>query len=284
MKCLVVAMGLWLLWVGGAMAQVRVQPQAIDNGTAALLVWEGAAPSAGTVQFAGQVFPLRIDASGALALLAADLDLAAGRYPVDVHLEFRDGTRESHGVELEVRHRERAVQRLTLPTDTVTPQAPEVLERIARERQMLNALFAHSSEPLLWRHFVRPVDDPAGSPFGVRRILNDQPRAPHSGVDFRSPRGTPVRAAARGRAVLVDDLFFTGKTVVLDHGGGLYSLYAHLESFTCAQGDLLDAGTVLGRAGSTGRSTGPHLHWGVRLQNQRIDPLMLLELLPGESS
>lgn len=284
MKRLAFAVGLWLLLVSSAVAQVRVLPQTIDNGTAALLVWEGIAPSAGEVRFAGQVFPLRIDANGAVALLAADLDLAAGRYPVDVHLKFHDGTRESQGVELEVRHRERAVQRLTLPAETVTPQAPDVLERIARERQMLSDIFSRSTEPLLWRHFVRPVNDPAGSPFGVRRILNDQPRAPHSGVDFRSPRGTPVRAAARGRAVLVADLFFTGKTVVLDHGGGLYSLYAHLESFSCAQGDLLEAGIVLGRVGSTGRSTGPHLHWGVRLQNQRIDPLVLLELLPGESS
>lgn len=284
MKRLALAASLWLFLVGNAAAQVRVQPQIIDNGTAALLVWEGAVPSAGEVRFAGHVFPLRIDANGAVALLAADLDLAAGRYPVDVHLEFRDGTREAYEVALEVRLRERAVQRLTLPAETVTPQAPEVLERIARERQMLNTLFAHSSEPLLWGHFVRPVDDPAGSPFGVQRILNDQPRAPHSGVDFRSPRGTPVRAAARGRAVVVEELFFTGKTVILDHGGGLYSLYAHLESFACAQNDLLEAGAVLGRVGSTGRSTGPHLHWGVRLQNQRIDPLVLLELLPGESS
>ncbi|MDO3376939.1 M23 family metallopeptidase [Geoalkalibacter halelectricus] len=273
-----------VLATGAAAGQWSLRPQVIDNGGAALLVWEGPQPVSGVAHFAEQVFPLAPRSFGAVALLAADLDLPAGTYPVDLSLKMPDGKIRTHLLHLEVRHLDRAVQRLTLPPSQVTPHEPEVLERIERERQRFNQVFAHTSLPVLWQEFVRPVDDPTGSPFGVRRILNDQPRAPHSGVDFRSPRGTSVRAAARGRVVMADDFFFTGKTVVLDHGGGLYSLYAHLEQISCAEGDLLEAGSLLGRVGSTGRSTGPHLHWGVRLQNQRIDPLVLLELLPGRQS
>jgi murein DD-endopeptidase MepM/ murein hydrolase activator NlpD len=284
MKQVVGIIILFLFLVTTAAAQIGVQPVTIDNGSAALLRWDGPVPSRGEAHFADQVFPLRIGDDQSVALLAADLDLPPGSYPVVVTLEFSDGSRQTHRLELQVRYRERPVQRLTLPAEQVTPRAPEVLERIQRDRKVLTEIFSHSSEPVLWRYFLRPVDDPSGSPFGVRRILNDEPRAPHSGVDFRSPRGTPIRAAAHGRVVLAEDLFFTGNTVVLDHGGGLYSLYAHLDDFSCTPGELLEAGAILGRVGSTGRSTGPHLHWGVRLQNQRIDPLVLLELLPRESS
>lgn len=273
-----------LLAATSAAGQLTLRPQVIDNGAAALLVWKGPTPLSGEARFADQRFPFAPRADGAVALLAADLDLPAGSYPIEVTLDLPGAAGQTHSLVLEVRHLERAVQRLSLPPSQVTPHEPEVLERIQRERQRFNEIFAQTSLPVLWQEFLRPVDDPTGSPFGVRRILNDQPRAPHSGVDFRSPRGTPVRAAAHGRVVMAGDFFFTGNTVVLDHGGGLYSLYAHLDAIACAEGELLDAGATLGRVGSTGRSTGPHLHWGVRLQNQRIDPLVLLNLLPAESS
>jgi murein DD-endopeptidase MepM/ murein hydrolase activator NlpD len=164
----------------------------------------------------------------------------------------------------------------------VSPQKPEVLRRIERERRLLAELFSRQGTPPLWERFVLPVEDPVGSPFGLRRVLNGQPRSPHAGVDFRSPRGRAVRASARGLAVFAGELYFTGRTVILDHGGGLFSLYAHLDSIGCREGELLDAGAVLGAVGSTGRSTGPHLHWGVKLQGDRVDPLALVGLLGGE--
>jgi murein DD-endopeptidase MepM/ murein hydrolase activator NlpD len=120
------------------------------------------------------------------------------------------------------------------------------------------------------------------SPFGLRRILNGQPKSPHAGVDFRSPAGTAVRAAARGRVAFAGELYYTGRTVILDHGEGLFSLYAHLQTLACSPEAVLEAGTVLGTVGSTGRSTGPHLHWGVKLRGDRLDPLALTELLSGE--
>lgn len=125
--------------------------------------------------------------------------------------------------------------------------------------------------------FKRPVPDKVNSHFGKKRILNGLPRAPHSGTDFRSPSGRLIRSPARGDVVFSDDLYYTGNTVILDHGAGLYSLYAHLSQTLCSPGQRLEPGQPLGKVGSTGRSTGAHLHWTVRLREARIDPMTILE-------
>ena len=114
--------------------------------------------------------------------------------------------------------------------------------------------------------------------FGKRRIFNNQPRSPHSGEDFSAPTGTPVLATARGRVALAKDLFFLGKTVILDHGFGVYSFYGHLSSLGVEPGTNVQSGTAIGKVGATGRVTGPHLHWGVRLGNARVNPMELLAL------
>lgn len=265
-----------------AAGDLRLVPAEIDAGGAALVEWSGSPPVGGEVRFTGTAFPLVPTPAGAFALIAADLDLEPGRYPLEITLNSADGSREVRRLSLTVRRPERREERLTLPAEMVTPRAPEVVARIAREQKRLGEVFAGVSQPVLYRGFALPVSGPMGSPFGLRRILNGQPRSPHAGVDFRSPRGTPVAATARGRVVVADDFFFTGRMVVLDHGGGLFSLYAHLDEFRCAEGDLLAAGETLGLVGSSGRSTGPHLHWGVKLLGRRVNPLALVSLLPGE--
>ena len=108
--------------------------------------------------------------------------------------------------------------------------------------------------------------------------MNGKPKSPHSGTDFRSPSGTPVHSISNGRVTLVDDLFYTGKTVVIDHGEGLLSVYAHLSKALVAEDVELQIGDVLGEVGSTGRSTGAHLHLTVRLLGERVDPLALLDI------
>ena len=129
-----------------------------------------------------------------------------------------------------------------------------------------------------------PVSDPISSVFGKRRVMNGKPKSPHSGTDFRGPSGTPVHSISNGRVALVADLFYTGQTVVVDHGEGLLSIYAHLSKVLVAEESELQVGDVLGEVGSTGRSTGAHLHLTVRLLEERVDPLALLAIFEEESN
>jgi murein DD-endopeptidase MepM/ murein hydrolase activator NlpD len=132
----------------------------------------------------------------------------------------------------------------------------------------------------LWRGpFVRPVagtEPPTG--FGARRIINGKPRAPHGGADYTAARGTPVVAANAGRVALVAEYFFPGRLVALDHGLGLYTLYFHLDTVGVGPGERVERGQTLGAVGMTGRSTGPHLHFGAQLGPARVDPDALLAL------
>ncbi len=170
--------------------------------------------------------------------------------------------------------RERPEERLTLPKRMVTPGKKDSA-RISREHNHLKEVFAGRS-PRFWTSFEKPVDDAVNSVFGKRRVLNGKPKSPHSGTDFRSPSGTPVRPISNGRVALVSDLFYTGNTVVVDHGEGLFSLYAHLSEVLVEEGHDLLVTDILGKVGSTGRSTGAHLHLTVKLFGERIDPLALL--------
>ena len=126
---------------------------------------------------------------------------------------------------------------------------------------------------------MRPVPGKAVSRFGSRSVFNGQPRAPHGGADFISSEGTPVLAPGAGRVLLAHDLYFSGNTVVIDHGLGLFSLLAHLSAFDVREGELVTEGQTVGRVGATGRVTGPHLHWAVRAGGARVDPLSVLALL-----
>ncbi|MBI3059358.1 MAG: M23 family metallopeptidase [Deltaproteobacteria bacterium] len=125
--------------------------------------------------------------------------------------------------------------------------------------------------------FVAPVSGGITSPFGLRRVVNGWPRSPHGGVDLKAASGTEILAANHGRVVLREEFFFSGKSLVLDHGGGLYTMYFHLADFRVEKDSQVRKGDLIGWAGKTGRVTGPHLHWGVRLNGARVDPFELLE-------
>ena len=156
--------------------------------------------------------------------------------------------------------------------------SPENLAEIRREQAAFARAFANTAAERFWRlPFLRPVPQEASaSSFGSRRIINGVPRAPHSGTDLSAPAGTEVVATNYGKVVLVGDYFFAGGSVVIDHGGGLYSMYFHLSEFKVEEGDMVRRGDVVALSGGTGRVTGPHLHWGLRLNNTRVDPLTLL--------
>jgi len=155
---------------------------------------------------------------------------------------------------------------------------PEVRERLARERRKLESLY-HTRRPAPppREAFVRPVPGEPTSVFGTRRIYNGQPRAPHPGLDLRAASGTPVRSSGEGRVALAENLYYSGATVIVDHGGGLFTLYAHLSELLVREGDEIGIAQLIGRSGSTGRVTGPHLHWGAKIGDLPFDPTALLD-------
>jgi murein DD-endopeptidase MepM/ murein hydrolase activator NlpD len=170
-------------------------------------------------------------------------------------------------------------RRLTVDPDFVTPP-PSAAERIARDARLLQATWASSAPERLWTgSFVAPVGEPANSAFGSRSVFNGKLRAAHGGADFPSAAGTPIHAPNAGRVAVARDLYYSGNTVVLDHGAGLFSTLAHLSAFDVQEGDRVTAGQPVGRVGATGRVTGAHLHWAVRVNGARVDPLSLLAVL-----
>ena len=162
----------------------------------------------------------------------------------------------------------------------VNPEKRDMV-RITREKeQITSALRNWSAWDEVSIDFLKPVKGPTSSPFGLRRFFNEQPRNPHSGLDIAAPEGTPIRAPAAGIISDTGDFFFNGKTVFIDHGQGLVTMYCHMSEIDVEPGQAVAAGESIGKVGMTGRVTGPHLHWGVSLNNARVDPLLFL---PEES-
>ena len=159
----------------------------------------------------------------------------------------------------------------------VTPD-PDQLARYEREYRAQIEAYERFREALPSNVMLdRPVQGGRlSSPFGLRRFFNGEERNPHSGLDFAVPRGTPVKAPADGVVTIVDDYFFNGKTVFLDHGQGLVTMYCHLSAFDVKPGQTVKRGDVIGRVGATGRATGPHLHWNVSLNGNRVDPAIFI--------
>jgi murein DD-endopeptidase MepM/ murein hydrolase activator NlpD len=212
------------------------------------------------------------------ALVGIDLDVKPGTYPVTVETSAGATTARAT-YDLVVKPRLFRTRRLTVNEAFVTPP-PSERERIDQEAALLAAVWTTPAAGRLWTApFVRPVPQDANSAFGTRSIFNGKPRNAHGGADFPSPAGTPIQAPNAGRVVVARDLYFSGNTVIIDHGLGLFSMLAHLSAIDVHEGDRVTAGQILGRVGATGRVTGPHLHWAVRASGARVDPLSLLSLL-----
>ncbi len=178
---------------------------------------------------------------------------------------------------IEVVKKEYEVQRLTLPKDMVE-LSPENEARVAQEQKRMAAIWPHENGRSWTGDFINPLEGEIITPFGVRRIINNVPKSPHTGIDVAGKKGAKIHAPNGGVVVLVDKQFFSGTSVVLDHGQGIYTMFFHLSRVLVKRGQTVRKGDVIALVGSTGRATGPHLHWGVRIQGARVDPLELVHL------
>lgn len=154
----------------------------------------------------------------------------------------------------------------------VEPNAEDLVRIRAETKTIAQALAYWSDKPPLQLRFILPVNGPRSSSFGLRRIFNGQPRKPHSGMDIAAAEGTPVLAPADGTVINTGDYFFNGKSVFVDHGQGLVTMYGHMHTIDVSEGHQVKRGDKLGEVGKTGRVTGAHLHWGVSLNDARVDP------------
>jgi murein DD-endopeptidase MepM/ murein hydrolase activator NlpD len=228
--------------------------------------------------FDNPVTAFKVDDRTWKALVGIDLTVAPRRYAVAIEARGASAPAKlTH--RLQVTARTFRTRRLTVDANFVNPPASETA-RIERETRALAALWNDSSPRPLWSGaFMRPVPGAANSAFGTRSIYNGQPRSPHSGGDFVGAEGDPIKAPGGGRVVMAEHLYFSGNTIVIDHGAGLFSLLAHMSEMGVKTGDTVNSGDVIGKVGATGRVTGPHLHWAVRANGGRVDPLSLLAVL-----
>lgn len=215
-------------------------------------------------------------------LIGIDPESRAGRCRVRVLTTGVDGTSSQDDYLLEIKSKVFPTRRLSVDERYVTPPK-EVEERIRAEARRVEGIFSAPTSRRLWQGpFIVPVPAPASSGFGRRTVFNEQPRSPHWGTDFDAGPGTPIKAPNSGRVVLASDLYFSGNAVIIDHGQGLYSYLAHMSEISVREGADVQTGEVVGKVGATGRVTGPHLHWSVRLSGIRVDPLSLVAALAGK--
>jgi len=208
-----------------------------------------------------------------LALVGIPLGVAAGTQQIVV----TTSAGQTEKIPFTVKARAYKEQHITLKDKRKVNPYQQDLKRIGREtREIKQALATFSPQPDVPLHFSYPVSGPTSSPFGLRRFFNEQPRKPHSGLDIAAAEGTPIQAPAAGTVIRTGDYFFNGNTVFIDHGQGLVTMYCHMSAISVKPGEHVEAGETIGRVGKTGRVTGPHLHWGVSLNDARIDPLLFV--------
>jgi len=222
-------------------------------------------PSEAGVVWRGKKVPAFRVGDSWIAILGIDLDTEPGEHRIDSEITINVVAKKYPTTRVDV-------------DDRFVNLSKADLDRSARESKEVGAIYERITMDLVPDEaFTIPIaGDTSGTNFGERRVFNGQPRSPHSGADLRASTGTPVHATNRGRVVLAKSLFFTGNTVIVDHGLGIYSLYAHLSHIDVKHGDMVTNGQIVGRAGATGRVTAPHLHWAMRVQGARVDPFSLV--------
>ena len=261
--------------------KVNLFPREVYQGdicVVEVLISEGISSPSGEFQEKGLPFYEVERGKSFRALIGVDMEAKPQVYKLIVSAKNSSGMVIQRENSIRVLKKDFGTQRLTLPKKMVDLDN-KTLKRVRKDIKGVKDIWPKATEDRLWiGKFTRPLRGKVLSPFGVRRILNNKPRSPHSGVDLRGKMGEDILCSNTGIVVLVDELYFNGKTVIVDHGQGLFTMYFHLSRINVKEGQRVEKGKVLGLVGSSGRATGPHLHWGARLHGARIDPLVLLEI------
>ncbi|MEW6455690.1 MAG: M23 family metallopeptidase [Acidobacteriota bacterium] len=213
-----------------------------------------------------------------IILIGIDLETKPGIYKMIIYLNTKKG--ENFKIEKSIRilGKKFPLKKLWVDEKYVVPP-PEALERIKKEKEILNSIWKTVTPNwFINGNFITPLEGKGKFNFGERRIFNRKYRSIHSGEDLISKHGDDIKASNDGKVVLAQELYFSGNTVIIDHGKGLYTLYCHLSSFNIKKDEFIKKGDIIGKVGATGRAIGPHLHWGVKLYDSQIDPYSLLSM------
>jgi len=222
------------------------------------------------------------EGGGFAGIVGVDLAAAPGKRSLSVKIMDLEGRSFKRVFAVPVHAGEFEVQKLTVAPEMVD-FTEETYQRYLAERKELKRVFNQVRLERLWRHsFGKPVVGSVTSTFGLRRVFNDKARNPHTGVDIAASEGTQVGACNDGIVAFARELYLEGKTIIIDHGFGLYSIYMHLSEIQASEGDTVHTGEVVGLVGATGRVTGPHLHWGIMLLGAKVDPFSLMRTVPSE--
>lgn len=226
-----------------------------------------------TVQFNNTYIPLkRISENKYIGLITINLDTNPGSYPIMVA-----SNNDKKTININVEKYTFKVTHLTLPHQKVFPSKKDLI-RAEKEAAILSDIFKKITPPLWEGKFLKPLNNNISTEFGVKRIMNKEKVSFHKGIDIRGKSGEKVQATNRGRVVLADNLFFGGNTVILDHGQGIYSVYMHLSQINVTKGEIIKKGQLVGLVGATGRATGPHLHFGIKVAGIDANPVSLFNL------
>lgn len=231
------------------------------------------------VAWNGHIIPYVRDGDRWLTVIGIDLDIELGEHRAETTVHYTDGSSEKVGEIVEVKPKEYRTTRLTVAPKFVELSAGNQARADADSKE-IRAVYGQLTSRKYWTEpFQSPIPGVTGGRnFGHRRIFNGQPRNPHSGTDLKASTGTEILASNAGKVVLTIDSFFNGNAVFVDHGLGVVTMYLHLSKISVEMGDMVKRGQLVGLAGATGRVTGPHLHWGARILDARVDPFSLFEL------
>lgn len=251
---------------------------AVPGGVA--LITLPASGNTSSVTLNGKPVMVVEDGDSQIAVVGLSLSARPGEHTLEIRDTDRGTLRKQA---FRVTDKQYETQHITIKNKRKVNPEKRDMQRISKEQQLIRkALANHAARTPDSLRFQLPVNGPVSSPFGLRRYFNEQPRKPHSGLDLAAPEGTPIRAPAAGHISDTGDYFFNGNTVFIDHGQGLVTMYCHMSRIDVKPGQKVVVGEIIGAVGKTGRVTGPHLHWGVSLNDARVDPMLFLDEAPPD--